>query len=51
MSIATCKGCHSLINTDDDPESTDFRENEFWCEGCREYWQIREEYEKEGAHS
>lgn len=36
MSMAKCKNCFKVFNTDDDPLSTYFRENEFWCEACRE---------------
>ena len=35
MSIAFCVACSVVIDTDDDPDSTDFRENEFWCPTCR----------------
>ncbi len=36
MSAAICTQCHVIIDTDDDPESACFREDEFWCEECRE---------------
>lgn len=36
MSLFQCDVCHDIIDTDDDPECFEFREDKCVCESCRE---------------